>query len=153
MRKARNPTPRRRLLRDLVIWQNITQVLVLAGFVWLLGSFLIHKFTDLMYKVEVSWNGDELRFRIGVDSPYVVTYLAYPTKDQGEAIAALPEPVVIIESGGGRLDAATMRRLVWKSERTGEQVSAPVSGSPIWALYYRPLWTPERQAHARAQQR
>lgn len=153
MRKARNPTSRRRLLRDLVIWQNVTVVLVLLGFLWLLGSYFFQKMYDDMHIVKVSWNGDELRFRIGVDSLYVVTYLAYPTKDQGEAIAALPEPVVIIESGGGRLDAAALKRLVWKSERTGEQVSAPVSGSPIWALYYRPLWTPERQAHARAQQR
>jgi hypothetical protein len=133
------------------LWQTIFQgsIAVLLAVLLLLSMiyFMWRSFDEKLHTVTVQWSGEAVAVRIGVDSPYVISYLAYPTFREGDAIAALPEPLLIVESRGGQIDAATMKRLVWRSEKTQQRVDPPVSGTPIWALYHRAVWTPERSAY------
>ena len=93
--------------------------------------------------VSARWKGNAVALSIPLDSPYQVTCLAYDAPE-GEAIAELPEPIYLIESGGKTLTEAQMKRLIWRIDRTGKLTLAPASGTPVWAMYTRMNWSPER---------
>ena len=80
------------------------------------------------------------------DGPFVVTHLAaYGTSEAEKAAAVLPEPIAITDSAGAYIGPDTIKKLVWRSGITGEQVPVPPRAN-IVALYYRPRATVRPQA-------
>ena len=79
------------------------------------------------------------------DGPFVVTHLILGGREvasEGDkAVAQLSRPIAIIDSRGASLSPEEVSRLTWRGI-SGHRVSPPAEGSPIHALYYRPLRTP-----------
>lgn len=82
--------------------------------------------------------GGDLRLQMLFDSPVIVTHLLGPSPDDSaQAIAELPRPLVIADSGGGIIEAPTLKRLVWRSRATGETLRPPPPGARLTACFYR----------------
>jgi hypothetical protein len=89
--------------------------------------------------LRVSWKGTSLWLTSASDGPFVVMHLYRKGASEPEkSVATLPEPLAIVDSGGVELNAEALKRLVWRSGLTQQEVPAPTPGEPIWALYYRP---------------
>ena len=87
--------------------------------------------------------GGDLHLASISDGPVVVTHLLGNSADGGQpAIAALPRPLVIADSGGGIIEAATLKGLVWYTRPSvgrgyDGRVRPPASGTRLTACYYR----------------
>ena len=113
-------------------------LLLLGGAYWSIAAWY-----DRQHYVAVRWDGNVVVLSLPLDSPNQVTCLAYDSPE-GEAIAELPQPIYLISSGKKTLTDAQMKRLIWRIDRTGEKTLAPTPGTPIWAMYTRMTWSPER---------
>ena len=115
-------------------------VLLLVALGWAGSSFLQHA-QEVSRSLRASWDAGVLRLRSSSDGPFIVTHLVF-WGDGGlsKAYAVLPEPILIIDSGGARIDKEELRNLRWRSYRGGP-APVPPEGAPITALYYRPLQT------------
>ena len=128
-----------REIRRLVWWNRLWLALVLAGaLVWLLAARLEQVSNP---PVKVWWQGQDLQFGSMSDGPFVVTHLViHHAGHAPEAVALLPEPVVISESGRKTLHQSAWRKLRWNGY-SGNPVPSPEASAPIRALYYRAEWT------------
>lgn len=117
------------------VWAPIIGILLT---VWGI-SLLNHQVQQDTRTLRVGWDGDNLRFTPLSDGPFVITHLSrYGATEADKAVAVLAEPLAIVDSAGTRIEAASLKRLVWRSAITYEEVAPPRSGDPVWALYYRP---------------
>lgn len=83
-------------------------------------------------------NGD-LRFSASSDGPFVVTHLIRVEPGRGRtAVAALPEPIAIAESGGKILSRAQIARLRW-IDNYSQPMTEFLPDSRFEAIYHRPL--------------
>jgi hypothetical protein len=88
------------------------------------------------------WSGGDLSLRSASDGPFLVTHLALlgTSSETQKAVAQLPVPLAIIDSGGAVIPQTTFRRLVWRN-LLGQPVPAPPEGAPVRALYSRLKYT------------
>jgi hypothetical protein len=127
----------RRLLLWNEIWATLLCVLLIVGAAFLWARYQLE---ERHHALTLSWDGADVRLYAGSDGPFVVTHLVRygdgVTVDT--AVAALPEPLAIMSSGGRRIPASVMQQFVWRSTRSDEQVAGPPAGAPLRAFYYRP---------------
>jgi hypothetical protein len=135
-----NPTDSQ--LKRILAWNRFwLAVLLLALLSWGAVFFIRNSLED-MKSVAAHWDGKVLRLAAVTDGPFVVTHLATYGANEGEkATAVLSEPIAIIDSKGASMEPTDWDRLIWRSAITGEKVAPPPVGTPIIALYHRPLTT------------
>ena len=88
-----------------------------------------------MSQLHLRWVGDgSVKLSATKDGPFIVTHLA--NYEAGKVVAALPQPIAIIDSGGETISADTITKLVWRECVNGEIVDAPPKDL-IVALYFQ----------------
>jgi hypothetical protein len=131
----------RRLIFWNRFWLGLLVVALLLGF----GQWLITASDLLPTSLRAVWHNGGLALVTGSDGPFVVTHLildGHEAADESQkAVAQLSNPVVIIDSKGAIISPEEVKKLTWK-DTTGQSVPPPHEGTPIRALYYRPLRTP-----------
>ena len=68
----------------------------------------------------------------------MVTHLVKDENNEKEkAVALLPQPLAIIDSGGATMSKGEVMKLVWINPY-GQKVTAPKVGTRITAFYFQP---------------
>ena len=131
-----------RLRRGYAILSSVVTVLLLAllaiaGWQWLTLSVR----QSLSPQCFQSEDGG-VRFSATSDGPFVVTHVVgYGPK--GRNVAALPEPVASIESGGYEIPLAVLKKLHWYGADSKVSVEFP-EGSTWRVLYLRAEYSREK---------
>ena len=94
-------------------------------------------------KVDTYWRGDSLAVSTYWDSNRIVVTHLVVTRDHSSATATLPEPRLVMESGGTVFDRKTLNQLVWKGQH-GEPFASPAQNTPVSAVYYHPSFSNSR---------
>lgn len=126
-----------------LVWLNRfwATVWVLTALAWAFHAAL-DQVRSATQRLTVHWSGEDLSLRSASDGPFLVTHLALlgTSSETQKAVAQLPVPVAIIDSGGAIIPHTAFRRLVWRNF-LGQPVSAPPAGAPVRALYSRLVYT------------
>jgi hypothetical protein len=136
-------SPDNREMRRLVWWNRFwLGLLLLATMAWGANT-LLDRARAGVRELRVRWDDGGLNLTSASDGPFVVTHLVrIGTATEAEkAVADLPTPIAIIDSGGAYIKREAYRKLTWRNF-LGDPVPSPPEGAPIRALYYRPLATP-----------
>lgn len=126
----------------LVWWNRFWAVLWLCSAAAWGRQALLAEARQMTTRLTAHWSGPDLTLRSVSDGPFLVTHLVrYGTPSEADkAVAALPQPLAIIDSGGATIPRDLYRKLVWRNF-LGQRVPAPPEGAPVGALYTRPLAT------------
>lgn len=119
----------RRLERN-VIGQIV--LVTLAIILWLAYSLLMPTLALRDQVRVVASQQGELHFQPGSDGPFVITHLCWKG---GQAVAALTQPIAIIDSEGANLGRKELVNLIWV-DHDGATVKPPPADE-IVAIYYR----------------
>ena|ERR1051326_8572180 len=130
-------------LHRLVAWNRFwLGLLTSAALIWCFRWGINHETSPTALRVD--WGSRGVAMSTWSDGPFVVTHLVLSggeVKHEGDkAIAELSPPIVIIDSNGAQIPTADVTKLRWRNI-FGQLITAPPVGSPIRALYYRPLRT------------
>lgn len=129
-------------IRRLVWWNRFWAALLLIGATLWVGSAALNRARESTQRLSVYWREGGLALRSASDGPFLVTHLALigtPTEAE-KAVAQLPEPLAIIDSGGATISRDIYRKLVWRNF-LGNPVPSPQEGAPVRALYTRPVYS------------
>lgn len=131
-----------REVRRLIGWNRLWLALLLVGAVaWGAQHMWIQERLETR-ALRMRWGEGGLKLYSASDGPFLVTHLVrLPGMDADKAVARLPDPLAIIDSGGAVVTREAYRKLVWRNY-LGTPVAAPAEGSPLHALYTRPQYTP-----------
>lgn len=127
----------RRLMAWNRFWLTLLIVVVLA---WAASAQMKRLSDRHRVRVTAQWGDNGLVLRPSSDGPFVVTCLVYGVGTAAVRHAVLPEPLVVIDSGGAAIESEALRKLTWR-DWMGRTDAAPPDGTPMKALYYRPLET------------
>jgi hypothetical protein len=131
-------------VRRLVFWNRFWLALVLVGMLLWAAPGLFTRSNLLPLSLRVAWQSDGgLALVTWSDGPFIVTHLTvrYGPSEAQKAVAELPSPVAIIDSEGASIPPQVLKTLTWKNP-FGKTLTPPGEGTPVHALYYRPLSTP-----------
>lgn len=124
--------PEVRSLRRIVTAQGVA---IVALILWLAYERLVLYIDRSRSSLTVESQGEDLRIKTTSDGPFVITHLmATGYSDSDTRVAALPQPLACIDSGG--LIIPKVADLDWRDTR-GE-VASPPSSSTLQALILRP---------------
>jgi len=125
----------------LELWLTLlTTLLIVGGGVFWMQGAMRHTAHTLHASGKM---GGDLHFASISDGLMIVTHLLGNSADGGQpAIATLPRPLVIADSGGGIIEAATLKGLVWYTRPSigrgyDGRVRPPAPGTNLMACYYR----------------
>lgn len=125
-----------REVRRLVWWNRLWAALLLIVAICWGWSAALNRAREATHRLSVHWRVGGLTLRSASDGPFLVTHLALigTSREAEKAVAQLPEPLAIIDSGGAGISHDTYRKLVWKNF-LGNPVPPPQPGAPLRALY------------------
>lgn len=129
-------------VRRLAWWNRVWASLLLIGAICWGWSAALNRAREATHRLSVHWRDGGLTLRSASDGPFLVTHLALigAPNEAEKAVAQLPVPLAIIDSGGAVISQETYRKLVWKNF-LGNPVPPPQPGSPLRALYTRPVYS------------
>ena len=138
-------TLEKRVLR-LEGWNAFLLLVLVLGFIISGGYATLSSLTAQlnMLQIDEQANGD-IAFWVSSDGPVVATHLVCVEPGGGAvAVAALPQPLAIVGSGGRKLSLGQIARLRWIDDRGDLLLELP-SKRRFEALYHRPEVARQRE--------
>lgn len=114
--------------------RNLLWLAVLTTIAWWPAYRSWSTLKETVTEVTARWEGNSLRLS-STRSGIVITHLVSRSGGR-EAVARLPEPVVLLDGGGCSFGEHTLRALSWK-RGNGADAPPPLQGSPVEGFYYR----------------
>jgi len=122
--------------RTSLLWSRYWLAILVLFVVLVAGgvAFVFERTAGATAKVQASWRGNTLWFS-SIRGFVVVTHLV-GTSGGAPVGAALPAPLLLLDSGGASVPPTIWKSLRWLDEG-GAEASAPPVGSEITGLYQR----------------
>ena len=112
---------------------------ILLGFLCFLFVVVTFSVTySQSQEVRTVWQGDHYNIASNSNS-YVITHLIGYT-NEGEVVAALPQPIITLDSWGPAIPYKAMQALHW-TDPLGHPATCPSPGSKMRVAYYRPSYS------------
>jgi len=122
-----------RRVRTLERWNGFWKLVVVLALAGLAGNHFLLSATRNTRALSGQTTAEGLRLRSVSDGPFLVTHLYYwGGGGASKRVAALPEPLMIIDSGGARIPRQQLQRLRWKNSLGEEDSAPPADGEILW---------------------
>jgi hypothetical protein len=116
---------------------TVVAVLVLLS----ISIFLLNLFLKSRRAMQpfAYWNGNTIQVSSVTDGPWIVTHLiVYQTNNSWRAVAQLPRPVTIFESGGCEFSRVDLDGFDWR-DLAGVMQAPPATNERVGIMYVVPV--------------